>query len=231
MEYVMQLSIDTIKVLKNFGVINQGIFFKQGKVLKTMSSGKNILAEVTIKEEIPTNFGIYDLNKFLSVVSLHSDNPTFEFSEKEVKIVGNKGRSKIKYRFCEPSMINTPPEKQLAMPSPEVSFTLSADDFAWVMKASGVLGSPQIAVESDGSKVTVLAFDSSDSSAHTDALEVADGNGDKFRFIFKTEHLAKLFDGAYDVQISSKGISNFKHKTVELQYWISTETGSTFTKA
>lgn len=227
----MQLSIDTIKVLKNFGVINQGIFFKQGKVLKTMSSGKNILAEVTIKEEIPTNFGIYDLNKFLSVVSLHSDNPTFEFSEKEVKIVGNKGRSKIKYRFCEPSMINTPPEKQLAMPSPEVSFTLLADDFAWVMKASGVLGSPQIAVESDGSKVTVLAFDSSDSSAHTDALEVADGNGDKFRFIFKTEHLAKLFDGAYDVQISSKGISNFKHKTVELQYWISTETGSTFTKA
>jgi hypothetical protein len=231
MEYVMQLSSDTIKVLKNFGVINQGIFFKQGKVLKTMSSGKNILAEVTIKEEIPTNFGIYDLNKFLSVVSLHSDNPIFEFSEKEVKIVGNKGRSKIKYRFCEPSMINTPPEKQLAMPSPEVSFTLSAEDFAWVMKASGVLGSPQIAVESDGSKVTVLAFDSSDSSAHTDALEVADGNGDKFRFIFKTEHLAKLFDGAYDVQISSKGISNFKHKTVELQYWISTETGSTFTKA
>ena len=227
----MQLSIDTIKVLKNFGVINQGIYFKQGKVLKTMSSGKNILAEVTIKEEIPTNFGIYDLNKFLSVVSLHNDNPTFEFSDKEVKIVGNKGRSKIKYRFCEPSMINTPPEKQLAMPSPEVSFTLSAEDFAWVMKASGVLGSPQIAVESDVSKVTVLAFDSSDSSAHTDALEVADGNGDKFRFIFKTEHLAKLFDGAYDVQISSKGISNFKHKTVELQYWISTETGSTFTKA
>ena len=227
----MKLSNYTIKLLKNFFVINQVIFLKQCNVLKTMSSGKNILAEVTIKEEIPTNFGIYDLNKFLSVVSLHSDNPTFEFSEKEVKIVGNKGRSKIKYRFCEPSMINTPPEKQLAMPLPEVSFTLSAEDFAWVMKASGVLGSPQIAVESDGSKVTVLAFDSSDSSAHTDALEVADGNGDKFRFIFKTEHLAKLFDGAYDVQISSKGISNFKHKTVELQYWISTETGSTFTKA
>jgi len=226
----MQLSNDTIKVLKNFGVINQGIFFKQGKVLKTMSSGKNILAEVTIKEDIPTEFGIYDLNKFLSVVSLHKDNPTFEFGDKEVKIVGNKGRSKMKYRFCEPTMIVTPPEKQLAMPNPEVSFSLSAEDFDWVMKAAGVLGSPQVAVESDGSKVTITAFDSSDSSAHTDALEVSAGNGDKFRFIFKTEHLTKLFGGAYDVQISSKGISNFKHKTVELQYWISTETGSTFTK-
>jgi hypothetical protein len=230
MEYVMQLSNDTINVLKNFGAINQGILFKKGKVLKTMSSGKNILAEVTIKEDIPTEFGIYDLNKFLSVVSLHKDNPTFEFGDKEVKIVGNKGRSKMKYRFCEPTMIVTPPEKQLAMPNPEVSFSLSAEDFDWIMKAAGVLGSPQIAVESDGSKVTVTAFDSSDSSAHTDALEVSAGNGDKFRFIFKTEHLTKLFGGAYDVQISSKGISNFKHKTVELQYWISTETGSTFTK-
>jgi hypothetical protein len=215
MEYVMQLSNDTINVLKNFGAINQGILFKKGKVLKTMSSGKNILAEVTIKEDIPTEFGIYDLNKFLSVVSLHKDNPTFEFGDKEVKIVGNKGRSKMKYRFCEPTMIVTPPEKQLAMPNPEVSFSLSAEDFDWIMKAAGVLGSPQIAVESDGSKVTVTAFDSSDSSAHTDALEVSSGNGDKFRFIFKTEHLTKLFGGAYDVQISSKGISNFKHKTVE----------------
>ena len=79
---MMQLSSDTIKVLKNFGNINQGIYFKQGKVLKTMSSGKNILAEVTIKEDIPTSFGIYDLNKFLSVVSLHSDNPTFQFGDK-----------------------------------------------------------------------------------------------------------------------------------------------------
>ena len=227
----MQLSKDTINILKNFGAINQGIYFKQGKVLKTMSSGKNILAEVTLGEEIPTSFGIYDLNKFLSVVSLHKDAPTFEFSDKEVKIVGNKGRSKISYRFCEPTMINVPPEKQLTMPSPEVSFELTDEDFKWVLNAAGVLQSPQIAVESDGSKVSILAFDSSDSSAHTDSLEVADGNGDKFRFIFKTENLSKLFEGSYDVQISSKGISNFKHKGVDLQYWISTETGSTFTKA
>ena len=226
----MQLSSDTIKVLKNFGNINQGIYFKQGKVLKTMSSGKNILAEVTIKEDIPTSFGIYDLNKFLFVVSLHSDNPTFQFSEKEVEILGNKGRSKIKYRFCEPTMINTPPEKQLTLPSVDCSFELSAEDFDWVLKSAGVLGSPQIAIVSDGSKVSILTFDSSDSSAHTDSLEVADGNGDKFRFIFKTENLSKLFEGSYDVQISSKGISNFKHKGVDLQYWISTETGSTFTK-
>jgi hypothetical protein len=75
------------------------------------------------------------------------------------------------------------------------------------------------------------AFDIKDDAAHTDALEIADGNGDKFRFVFKTENLIKLLNGGYDVQISTKGISNFKHKTVQLQYFISTEAGSTFTKA
>ena len=46
----MKLSNDTLSVLKNFGNINQGIYFKKGKVLKTVSSGKNILAEATINE-------------------------------------------------------------------------------------------------------------------------------------------------------------------------------------
>ena len=57
----MKLSTETISVLKNFGAINQGILFKKGKTLKTVSSHKNILAEVTIKEDIPAEFGVYDL--------------------------------------------------------------------------------------------------------------------------------------------------------------------------
>ena len=124
----MKLSNDTLSVLKNFGSINQGLLFKQGKTLKTVSSLKNILAEATINEEIPTEFGVYDLNNFLSVVSLHKDDPSFEFSDNNVVIVGNGGRSKILYRFCAGNLINTPPEKALTMPEPEVSFSLSAED-------------------------------------------------------------------------------------------------------
>ena len=60
----MKLSNDTLSVLKNFGNINQGIYFKKGKVLKTVSSGKNILAEATINEEIPADFGVYNRNLF-----------------------------------------------------------------------------------------------------------------------------------------------------------------------
>ena len=223
----MKLSNETLSILKNFGAINQGIFFKKGKTLKTVSSHKNILVQANINEEVPADFGVYDLNNFLSVISLSSD-PTFEFEDKNVVIVGNKGRSKTKYRFCEPTMIVTPPEKELSMPDPDITIELSLDDFADVMRTAAVLSSPQIAVESDGSKVNLATLDTANDSAHTNTLEMGSGDGKVYKMIFKTENLSKILSGSYTVNISSKGIAHFKNKNVDLQYWITTEQGSKF---
>ena len=98
------------------------------------------------------------------------------------------------------------------------------------MRAANVLSSPNIVVESDGEAVFITTTDLANSAAHTDSLEIAKGNGDKYRMFFKTENF-KMLAGGYDVKISSKGISHFKNKTLNIQYWIATETGSTFTKA
>jgi len=227
----MKLSNETLSVLKNFGAINQGIMFKKGKTLKTVSSHKNILAEVDISEEIPTDFGVYDLNNFLTVVSLHKEDPSFEFDSQHVVICGNKGRSKIKYRFCDPTMIVLPPEKQLQMPDPDISFDLTTEDFEWIMRAANVLSSPHIALDSDGSKIVLVTLDLQNDSAHTESLEMGDNTtGTKYRMIFKTENLSKVLPGAYQVNISSKGIAHFKSKTRPLQYWVTTESGSKFQK-
>jgi len=227
----MKLSNETLSVLKNFGAINQGIMFKKGKTLKTVSSHKNILAEVNIIEEIPADFGVYDLNNFLSVVSLHKEDPSFEFDPHHVIICGNKGRSKIKYRFCDPTMIVLPPEKQLTMPEADISFELASEDFEWIMRAANVLSSPHIAVDSDGAKIILVTLDLQNDSAHTESLEMGDNTtGSKYRMIFRTENLSKILPGAYEVKISSKGISHFKNKNLPLQYWISTEMGSKFQK-
>ena len=226
----MKLSNDTLNVLKNFASINQGILFKKGKTIRTVSSGKNIMAEATVGEEIPTEFGVYDLNNFLSVLSLHKEEPTIDFEDNNVLISGLQGRSKIKYRFCASHMIVTPPEKPIAMPDPEISFELSAEDFDWILRAANVLSSPHIAIESYGEKIFATTFDVMNDASHTDSLDVYKGNGDKYRMVFKTENF-KMLAGGYDVKISSKGISHFKHKTSAIQYWIATETGSSFTKA
>ena len=227
----MKLSIDTLSVLKNFASINQGIMFKKGKTLRTVSPQKNVMAEATVSDEFPTDFGVYDLNNFLSVLSLHKEEPTIDFQDNNVLISGLQGRSKIKYRFCAPNMIVVASEKPIAMPDPEISFEMTAEDFDWIMRSASVLGSPQIAIESDGSKVSIVTLDLQNDAAHTDALEICDGTGNKYKMIFKTENITKILPGAYTVKISSKGISHFTNKKIALQYWITTEAGSKFEKA
>ena len=222
----MKFSNDTISVLKNFGAINQGILFKQGKKLKTVSSHKNILAEADINEDIPSEFGIYDLNNFLSVISLHKDDPSFEFDDKQVTIVGNKGRSKIKYRFTPANMIVTPPEKTITLPSEDVKFTLTSDDLEWVMKTAAVLSSPNIGLVSNGEVVDLTTFDASNDAAHTNAIEICNGTGTKYKIVFKTENI-KLIPGTYEVAISFKGIAHFTNTKDDIQYWIAFEAKQT----
>lgn len=225
----MKLSDGTLNILKNFATINQGILFRKGKTLRTVSSRKNVMAEAIITEEIPTEFGVYDLNNFLSVLTLHKDDPVVEFDNNDVLIFGLKGRSKIRYRFCSPNLIVSASDKPISMPESEINLVLNQEDFDWIMSAASVLSSSYFAIESDGNKVFIIALDMTNDAAHTDSLEIAQGNGDKYTMIFKVENF-KMISGSYDVKISSQGISNFKHKDLNLQYWIATETGSKYEK-
>lgn len=222
----MKLTKETLTILKNFGIINQGIHFKKGNILETVSGHKNILAKAEITEDFPVDFGIYDLNNLLSVVSLHKDDPIFEFDNKHVFIIGNNSRSKIKYRFCDPTMIDTPPDKPLVMPPSEINFKLTDEDFNWILRAAAVLSSPQIAIESNRDVVSIVTLDLKNDSAHTDALAISTTSTADFRMVFKTENLTKLLPGSYDVNISSKGISSFNNENIKLHYYVTIEEGS-----
>ena len=90
----MKLSDKTLTLLKNFSTINQSILFKQGSSLKTISVMKNILAEATIEEDLPTDFGIYDLNQFLNGLGLHQ-HPDLDFTN-QGHVVIREGKSRTK---------------------------------------------------------------------------------------------------------------------------------------
>ena len=66
----MELSKETLTLIKNFAGINGSLMLKAGNRLSTISEGKNVMAETTISETLPIDFAIYDLNEFLNVVSL-----------------------------------------------------------------------------------------------------------------------------------------------------------------
>jgi len=228
---MMKLSDSTIAVLKNFGNINSGLFLNKGKTLSTVSAHKNILAKATIPDEITNEFGIYDLNEFLSVISLYKNDLDVQFDSKNLVLSGLKGRSKMTYRTCEKTMIVSPPEKELQMPDADIAISLTETDFKWINDTANVLGSPQVSIQSDGTTVNVVTFDASNDAAHTQTLELDVKSTGKYKMIFKTENIQKVLSGPYDVKVSSKGIAHFKNTKFPIEYFITTEVGSTFEKA
>ena len=77
-------------------------------------------------------------------------------------VIFKSGRSKLKYRMTAKNMIVSAPDKDIPLSNPEVSFTLKEEDLSSILKSAGVLQSPNIAVESDGTKIVVTTFNSKD---------------------------------------------------------------------
>ena len=223
----MKLSKHTLNMLKNFSDINMSIEIKKGNILRTVSVQKNILAQAELEEEFPQDFAIYELNRFLGAVSLF-DDPEFQFNGKSANIGTTK--HSVDYVYCDPSMIVTPPENNITFPEPEVKFTLSQDALSQIMKASNVLGTPEIAIEGGphpNDVIRLKALDVNNDSTDTFKVVLDEKSGDEFRFVFKTENM-KMIPGNYDVEISSKGISHFTLQGQKLEYWIATESTSSF---
>ena len=216
----MKLSEQTVSLLKNFASINQNLQFKSGNRLSTISAQKNILVNAEIPESFPSDFAIYDLNKMLGVMNLFPD-PEMEIGDKTMKIGG-----KVDYMFADPTMIVSPPEKELTFPEAEIKFTLTNAEFNQTIKAATLLGLPHICVEGKDGKINLVATDVHNSSSDEYRSELGE-TGMVFNMVFKIENL-KLYAGDYDVELTSKGISKFSHTSSNLQYFIATESDSTF---
>lgn len=217
----MKLSSETITVLKNFSTINPSILFRKGNTVSTVSPMKSIFAKVNVKEDFPNSCAIYELNKFLGVLSLFKE-PELDFKDNHVLI--SNGAQSVRYTYASPEMITTPPENDIKFPGADVTFTLTADNLGSILKALSVLSLPEIAIVGDGSDIKVEAVNSKNKTA--DSYSVVVGKTDKvFNMILKAENL-KFLIRDYNVEISRKGISRFISDDVT--YWVATEANSTF---
>ena len=222
----MKLSDKTLKVLQNFTTINQSLSFKEGRKLRTISVMKNVLAEAEIEEFIPKDFAIYDLPQFLNTLSLYKDadidvstNPTFAHIKS-----GTHQRSK--YFFSDPSVIIAPPEKEMSLPSEEVTFTLNEDQLSKIMKSASILGLPDLSVVAAEGVVRLVVSDRKNDTSNEFAIVVGQ-NDNEFSFNFKVENI-KLVSGGYQVAISSKNLAKFYNPDYKLTYFIALEPDSTY---
>ena len=227
----MNLSNETVSVLKNFASINQNLVIKSGNNISTMSAMKNIVASAEVKESFPTEFAIYDLNEFLASVSLF-DNPTLDFKDDFVVMTegGSTGKA-LKFWYSDPSVVTTV-TKEITMPECEISFSLENSLLSNVQKAASVIGVPDMVLEGlDSGLASLKVTDKKNATANDYAVQVIVNNDDgknlPYKFWFKVENL-KLLPGKYDIGVSSKNISHFVNTNVGIQYWIALEPESKY---
>ena len=222
---VMKLSESTLSVLKNFSTINQSILFKQGTKLRTISVMKNILAEVTVEEEFPKDFGIYDLPQFLNGIGVLYNDPEFDF-QNEGYVVIKEGKMHSKFFFAEPTTIVTPPEKPLTLPSQDVSFELTTGQLDKLLRAASLYQLPDFSVVGENGVINLVVCDKKNDTSNSFSIRVGETDG-TFAFNFKVENI-KILPGTYEVVISQKLLSRFTSKNHDLTYYIALEPDSTF---
>ncbi len=219
----MKISSDTINILKNFSGINANLVFKPGQTLKTLSEAKTIMATASILEDFPVEFGVYDLNEFLSLFSL-MDEPELDFSDKYLTM--SDGSQKIKYFYSEIDIL-TQPTKDINMPECEVELDISSANLDKIRKAAAVLGHSELSFSSQGGEVVASVFNEKDSTANTFDINLGTTSTETFNYVFSISNL-KMLQGDYKVSISSKLISNWRNADNPLDYFIALEKSSSF---
>tara|TARA_R100001082_G_C4330380_1_gene145329 strand:- start:215 stop:901 length:687 start_codon:yes stop_codon:yes gene_type:complete len=220
----MNLSDQTLTILKNFAGINNSILVKEGTKLRTISVAKNILAEAVIDEEFPRDFAIYDLNQFLNGLGLHQD-PDLDFGN-ESYITIKEGKRRVKYFYADPAVIISPPDKDITLPSEDVRFQLDNTVMEKLLKAAAVYQLPDLSAVGEAGVIKLVVRDKKNDTSNEFAIVV--GETDKeFAFNFKVENI-RIIPGAYNVVVSNKLLSEFTNENLELKYYIALEPDSTF---
>ena len=224
----MKINQNTLDILKNFSEINTNILIKPGTELSTISTMRNIFAKATIAEAFDSEFGIYDLNEFLAVVS-SLNKPELNLQDKFMTISAEGSKSKVKYFYSDPSVIVSP-TKEVNMPEADVSFSLSEANLTQLQKMAAILKTPDLALEgTKGGNIVLKVCDKKNDTSNNFDIVVGENATADYTFYFKVENM-KMISGDYDVSVSSKSISHFKNTKLPIEYWIALEPDSNISK-
>lgn len=221
----MKFSNETLLILKNFACINQSIVFKCGNIISTFSNMKNIFARATIKEDIPNEFAIYDLNSLLAMLTI-VENQDVQFGDKSLKISSEKGN--FEYFYSNPDIVKAAPDGEIEHQD-AYKFKMAAEDVQLIMKAAAITSAPTISVTNKNQTVTLSVKDRKNDSSNNFKKNLGTAF-DEFDIFISVENL-KVIPDAYEVSIAktSNGKAkflHFRHESKPLQYWIAAEPGS-----
>jgi hypothetical protein len=215
------ISKETIQVLKNFSTVNGSLMIREGNVIKTISIGENMVAQYGCPETFPKTFGIYDLSQFIMGLELFA-NPTLIFDNDEYVTIKDDGKS-AKYYFSSPEInLKAAPEKDINFPGADIDFRIGNKDMLALIKASSINKTQDLKFHSVGGTVIISLMDKENETSNVFSLEIPCDNTGEYEFFMKVDNI-RLFDGNYHVKISKHLITEWKHSSLDLTYYIALE--------
>lgn len=221
----MRFTKDTLEILQNFSQINSGMQFRKGSKQATVSSGKTVIAISNFDIEIPQSFAVYELSKFLGILSL-IDDPEIELGD-EYAVITNDNGQKVKYRYCEPRMIiSWPEDKKESLASVDVSFDLPKEVWTKFNKSSNLLSGEHMNIESENGNIVMRTIDKEDIKASSASFSV--GTSDQNFSLSFQRKLMNLMPGNYLVELCRNKLTRWTNKDKNIIYYIASEKTSTF---
>lgn len=215
----MNLSEHTLSVLKNFASINSGVVLKPGKVQKTISAEKSILVEAKLEDDIPSEFGIYDLNQFLGILTTLK-NPEVTFGENTVNL--NDGELSVTYRGCSSNLIITPPNKELKLENITTKFSLSNATAQKLIKVATMINLPNLSVIGKDGSLLLKIHEKANDTSNDGIQKIGDYAGKDFIATFNKDNL-KLLPDDYEVEVQVGAFAKFVNVKGNLTYFIALE--------
>ena len=115
------------------------------------------------------------------------------------------------------------------MPEADVKFILDNSTLNKLKKAASTLGHSEVSIRAKDGVLSLSVVENQNATSNAFSIDI-DGEFKQdavFNFIISISNL-KILPGDYEVEISSKLITQFKNKEIPLKYWIALEKSSTY---
>lgn len=211
----MKLSAQTLAILKNFAVINQGIKIEPGNELATIAKEKCIVGYATIAETFDVGFEIWNLPVMLQVLSVIPD-PDIEWRENYALLKSGKVNYKYLYgRNVDPV---PPPRNNLKKREFDATFDITAEELSQTMKMANVMGANHFVLDMEAGEpsIQLVGTENSDKNIFTVAVDAEVMN--PVSMSIKREHLSIMMVD-YTVRVS-EAATLFTNSDMGLMYLV-----------
>jgi|TARA_R110000803_G_scaffold42264_10_gene90786 hypothetical protein len=215
----MRLSDTTTKVLKNFASINPSILLNEGQTIRTISPQKNVLAQAVTDEPITDSMCLYDINQFLNIVE-SIDDCVINVNSSKAILSNPQNTQNSTVFFADPSVIVTPPEKNINVKNEQFTFNLSDKELVKILRMASLCNAEELILQqrNDGT-VLCKVTNTANPTSNDFSLVVEATNSTGETELPATLEVTKLnfIKDTYEVHVYEK-IVHFQGSIAE--YWI-----------